>query len=273
MERMKRRWKRLTAEEVRIIAAARSAEEYSDGGLAKGPYVQPFAQALVGRTLTFELPSEESYTCTFETLHTLCRRQGEDGGTAYYQAHEAEPGIFFIQYALRDRYPVECHTWVADTNTGLATLCRAKLGGGVEPREVVHDFKFGMISGYENYPAEKHRYTSDLVGKAVSWTYLPEMEPIKHIYASEYYYTYVMQGGGQCWMATNPADFVKITDHLYIFSFVEERQAGVQGFFLINTETLTDVGSFFGINSMDQFECYTVGAKGEFADLLTYFTK
>ena len=273
MERMMRRWKRLTAEEVKNIAAARTPEEYSDGGLAKGPYVQPFAQALVGRTLTFELPDEAPYTCEMKTLHGLFRKQGEDEGTAYYQAHEAEPGVFFIQYALRDRYPVECHTWVADTNTGLVTLCRAKLGGGVEPREVVHSFSFGVISGYESYPVEKHGFTADLVGKAISWVYLPEMEPLKHIYSSEYYYTYVMQGGGRCWMATNPADFVKISDHLYIFSFVEERQAGVQGFFLINTETLTDVGSFFGINSMDQFECYTVGAKGEFAEISTYFTK
>ena len=64
------------------------------------------------------------------------------------------------------------------------------------------------------------------------------------------------------WVASNPADYVKINDHMYIFSFVEERQAGTQGFFLINMELLHDVGSFFGVQAHGM-ECCTFGAKGE----------
>jgi hypothetical protein len=72
-------------------------------------------------------------------------------------------------------------------------------------------------------------------------------------------------------MASNPADYIKIKDHLYVFSLLEERQTGTQGVFLINTETLHNIGGFVGINEQNRFECYTVGAKGEWSTMQTYF--
>ena len=74
---------------------------------------------------------------------------------------------------------------------------------------------------------------------------------------------------GNCWMASNPADYVKITDDVFIFSFVEERQGGTQGFFVINTKELHDVGSFFGLQPHG-LECYTFGAKGEWSEPFAY---
>lgn len=151
-----------------------------------------------------------------------------------------------------------------DLNTGLVTAVLASFGNYRAAREVKREFCFGRIQGIssnENIPL--HQFSEYLVGKSIQWTYHPGMAPIKHIYSSPSYYTYVMRNDDSEWIASNPADYVKINDHLYLFSFLEERQAGIQGSFLINIHTMQDVGSFFGINGNDCFECYLVGAKGE----------
>lgn len=104
-----------------------------------------------------------------------------------------------------------------------------------------------------------------MVGKSILWTYHDKEDVrIRHIYTAPLYYTYIMKQGEKRWVASNPADYIKINDHMYIFTFVEERQAGTQGFFLINTETLHDVGSFFGVQATG-LECCTFGAKGEWS--------
>ena len=72
-------------------------------------------------------------------------------------------------------------------------------------------------------------------------------------------------------MASNPADFVKIADNLYIFSFLEERQGGAQGLFLMDLDEMHDVASFYSINGDQQFECYMAGAVGRFAPMETVF--
>lgn len=71
-------------------------------------------------------------------------------------------------------------------------------------------------------------------------------------------------------MATNPANYVKIRDELFLFSFVEERQAGLQGLFLIDRKNLHDVGSFFGVGR-DHMTCACVGAKGKLKDITMIF--
>ncbi len=270
MKRMIRRWKSLTEEEVQNLIDSSTPEKYANGGLAGGEYMLPFAESIIGQsfTLSFEDFPEQEYT--FHELHSLTWSDGIHVHTEFYQAHELESGLYFIQHMIQGSRPGTARTIVLDTNTGLVTLCQAHFGNGVEAREVARTFYFGTVAGYESYPEEKHHFTSDLVGKAIYWTYHEGMPALKHIYSSEYYYSYVMRFGDRCWMASNPADFVKINDHVYIFSFLEERQAGTQGFFLINMHTLHDCGSFLGINSDNQFECYTVGAKGKLTTMYTY---
>jgi len=51
----------------------------------------------------------------------------------------------------------------------------------------------------------------------------------------------------ECWMATNPADYLKLKEGLYIMSVVEERQPGVQLVMLMNLNIMRDVQSCFGI--------------------------
>jgi hypothetical protein len=68
-----------------------------------------------------------------------------------------------------------------------------------------------------------------------------------------------------------PADFVKIKDGVYLFSFVESYMATIRGTgnsmcFLMNLNRLYDVGRSFGYNGEGFRENYTFGAYGEYAD-------
>jgi len=270
MKRMLRRWKHLTYEEVQAKVDEGTPETYASGGLANGPYKPEYCKELIGRKFDFLFDDFGDIHYEFKDLHELIWKTKKEEHSDYYMGHEFGEGIYFIHHFVKGSNPAEIITLVADTTNGLVTMCHGRLGNEPEPREMAHDFYFGTIAGYDSYPEEKHHFTSDMVGKAIEWTYCEDMQPIKHIYSTEYYYTYVMRGEDSCWVASNPADFVKINDHLYIFSFIEERQAGIQGLFLINTDTLHDVGCFSGINGLNNFECYTVGAKGEWKGMETY---
>ena len=192
---------------------------------------------------------------------------------AYYEALlvPGAPHIVFVQQYVQGSVPPTAHSLVIDTETGLVTLCRATIGVPAAAREVSRTWHFGLIEGYAD-PGYRHAHTTELVGKAVFWTYYEkEQVRVKHIYSAPLYYSYTMldPATGNCWMASNPADYVKITDDVFIFSFVEERQGGTQGFFAINTKELHDVGSFFGLQPHG-LECYTFGAKGEWSEPFAY---
>ena len=53
-----------------------------------------------------------------------------------------------------------------------------------------------------------------------------------------------------------------MNSHIYFFTWIEERAAGVQGFCLMDLAKMHDVGCFFGLNYDDEFENYMFGAKG-----------
>ena len=116
-----------------------------------------------------------------------------------------------------------------------------------------------------------HAYTSELVGKAIIWDYGAGFTQVKHIYNSNLFYTYSMDTADGPWMATNPADYIKVRDHFYIFSFVEERQPGLQMLLLINLDTLHDIGCVFGVNEMRGMSSGCVGGHGTLADTNTLY--
>jgi Molybdenum cofactor biosynthesis protein F. len=265
---MNRRWTAFTAADVQYLADHTPVEQYSTAPLQKGEYMPAFTSRLNGRTVTITFDDGQALTYAFRDTHRLTWT-GSDGLTheEYCQIVEA-PGddrVLFVQHYCAGSAPPTAHTLILDFGTGLATVCIASIGVPESAREVSRTFRFGLMDGYPD-PGYRHGFTRDLVGKAILWTYNEqEGYRIKHIYSSPLYYTYMMWNAeaGTRWVASNPADYIKINDDLYVFSFVEERQAGTQGLFLINLRTLHDVGSFFGVH-IHGIECYVFGAKGEY---------
>ena len=68
-----------------------------------------------------------------------------------------------------------------DLDNGLVTLNVAKMNHPIEPHDIVRVFHFGFITnqGYED-PGYRHDFTTDMVGRAIYWTYKEGMPRIKH---------------------------------------------------------------------------------------------
>lgn len=270
--RMFRRWEPLSAQQVQQIADAATVQTYTNGSLGNGPYMPDYAHALVGKKFHMHFPDGPDCQYDFCDLHTLTLTQKAQQIRCYYMGHSIRPGVFFIQHMLPCSVPPQCRTLIVDENTSLVTLCHAQLGNAASAREVSHTFYFGRL-GTGSTATPLHHYTDELIGKAIVWTYHHDDFYVKHIYSSEYFYTYAMLTPQGCWMASNPADFIKIAPDLYVFSFLEERQGGTQAVFLMDLAAMHDVGGFFGISPSRQLECYTVGARGQWAEPYTCFEK
>ena len=278
LQRMQRRWSNFTAADVQLIADRTTVEQYTSGGFAKADFKPDYTDALAGKKLEIAFADGLHYTFDFKDAHQLfwscdAAANQNESSEAYYEALlvPGAPHIVFVQQYVQGSVPPTAHSLVIDTETGLVTLCLATIGVPAAAREVSRTWHFGLIEGYAD-PGYRHAHTTELVGKAVFWTYYEkEQVRVKHIYSAPLYYSYTMldPATGNCWMASNPADYVKITDDVFIFSFVEERQGGTQGFFVINTKELHDVGSFFGLQPHG-LECYTFGAKGEWSEPFAY---
>lgn len=267
-QRVYRTWTKLTEEEVIKITKDPNPEEYADGGFSKMPYTPPLSEKLVGKEITLYI-QEQKFCYSFLSVKELIwSEDGTEKKHEYYQAREVDDGVLYLQHLCSNSLPATCVCMVIDLNTNLVTRYIAVIGNGNNPREVRRTFTFGRIDS-PNGIHDLHHFTEDLKGKAIKWTYLDHVVEVKHIYFSPLYYCYSMPMKDGLWEACNPADYIKINDHIYLFSFLEERQAGVQGSFLINLNTMHDVGGFFGINSLDKFECYTFGAKGQWDTIET----
>jgi len=163
-------------------------------------------------------------------------------------------------------------TLVADLRIGCATVVDAAIGSPNSHIDVRREFYFGRLDGdYAGGPL--HGFTTELVGKAIEWNYGDDLLQIKHMYTSDIFYSYTMPNVKGSWMASNPADYVKLRDNVYIFSFVEERQGGVQGLFVIDLEHLHDMGCFYGY-SAPNITSACIGAVGKRTDeLFTVFSE
>lgn len=268
MDRVFRSWSALTKTDVQNIADKTRPEDYSKGWYGDRIYMPEYTSDLNGKEITLEFENRRWHYHFIESRKLRWNAEGEKETEAICNIHQApdEPGMYFVQHYCPGSRPPTAHTLILDFNTGRATMVIAKIGIPECAMQVQREFLFGVIKGF-NVSGLPHCFTDDLVGTAIIWTYDEPGPKVKHIYSSPYYYTYTGYFRG-IWMASNPADYVKINDHMYIFSMVEERQTGAQGLFLINMNTLHDVGSFFGCHATG-LECYTVGAKGELSSMAT----
>lgn len=224
---------------------------------------------LDGKTLVFR-GEGRVFTFAFLGGHNIQFTDGDKApvdclGNIKTMDHE----VYFVNHLVPGYECARQITLIADLKNGCATVCDAHFGTPNSNIDVGREFIFGQLDDYYT-GGELHGFTNDLVGTAIAWNYGVGQLTIKHIYCCNTYYTYCASTPMGDWMATNPADYVKIRDNLYLFSFVEERQHGLQAEFLIDTEKLHDIGCFFGF-SPDHISSACVGALGTKANILTLF--
>ena len=253
MNNTDKRWHRkwnldVTAEEVQEMVDNTDLSTFNYNSMMRGPYTPEDSDALTGCRLSF---SAEGHILEWSFLEKNKLQLIEDGlayDPTFCQVLTMDGIIFLVHHLIPEAVPLRCIDLIVDMSTGNATAVLAKLGTAWSARDVDRDFLFGRIEG--SFPKEGplHGFTADMVGRAIVWTYREGEYEVRHIYTTNHYYTYTMQMPQGTWVASNPADYVKINDHTYLFTFVEERQPGVQGLFLMDLDKLHDIGSTFGVH-------------------------
>jgi len=250
LKRKERRWDILPMEYVKELAKTTTSESIWGENFSRPNLVT--SDRLAGKTMKFIYDDGGVWNYTFfDERHLHWAAPDGTEGDDLYNATPC-PGfenvIFFHHYRAGLDLP-RCADVIFDLDTGYVTLFDAYIGHPGNPREVVHDIRFGVIDGVEiPEGAMKHHFTNELTGKAIHWSHDERPRGIQYIFSSCRYYTYAMKfGESECWMATNPADYLKLKEGLYIMSVVEERQPGVQLVMLMNLNIMRDVQSCFGL--------------------------
>ncbi len=266
-----RKWDLDVSREVIEAAVAKygsDPENYAHSSVA-GPYLPEDSEALCGKTLVFR-GEGHVFRFAFGALHEM--RFSEDGGeekACWCNVKTMDGEIFLVNQLIPGYACSRQVTLIADMQSGNATVCDAHVGTEHSNIDVGREFIFGKLDGEFPQSAPMHGFTDELVGTAIDWDYGRIV--IKHMYVSNLYYTYSHPSKNYgAWMATNPADYVKLRDNVFLFSFVEERQHGLQALFVIDLNRYHDIGCFYGV-SADHMTSACIGAKGTPAELTTIF--
>jgi hypothetical protein len=236
-------------------------------------------------TLRYDDGPAWEYDITDEK-HLKWREEGEkDWHSELYEGYEAAKDIMLFCHICTGTDPLRCLTQAVDFSRALTTCVDAQLGNGRKPWEVGHKAIFGVLEleGGPTPPAvERHGFTTELVGKAFSWTYGEGMQSI-HVYSTpeSYSWTIMLPKNAGGWMWSSPCLYVKLRDDAYLMSWTEDACNGNQGTFILNPWIMHDGGFFFGMgdNSPDGRSDLHLTPMGAFArplhgfDIMKYFEK
>ena len=220
-----------------------------------------------------------------DAKHLKWRKEGEKAWySELYEGYEPAKDIIMFSHICTGSDPLRCLTQAIDFSNALATCVDAQLGNGRKPWEVGHRAIFGVLElkGGPTPPAvERHGFTTELVGKAFSWTYGESMQSI-HVYSSPNSYSWTIMLGRNAggWMWSSPCLYVKLRDDAYLMSWTEDACNGNQGTFIVNPRIMHDGGFFFGMgDSPDGSSDVHLTSMGAFArplhgfDIMKYFDK
>lgn len=270
--RLYRSWDLLTSRETVEAVVAKSTPDIYSVSTLSGPYTPEDSEDLNGKVLSFAC---DELKMVFEVVSKNALKFSENGGEAkdcFCNIKTLDHEIYMLNQLIPGYATSRQVTLIADMKTGCATVVDAKLGTEHSNIDVSREFYFGRLEG-DFAGGELHHFTCDLVGKAIEWDYGNNVVHVKHMYTSNIFYTYTVPGSSGAWMASNPADYVKLRDNVYIFSFIEERQIGTQGLFVIDLEHLHDMGCFYGYG-VNNITSACIGAIGKRTDeLFTVFNK
>ena len=270
-----RRWYRkfdlnVPEEEVKAaIAAATDPEKYAKGRLG-GPYTPEDSGDMIGKKLVFRAEGKV-FGFEFKGLNEVLF--SEDDGEAkscFCNVKTMDGEVYLVNFIVPGYEWARQITLIPDMKSGCATIVDAHFGTENSNIDVAREFIFGRLDG-EFAGGELHDFTNELVGTAIEWDYGPQIRmKLRHMYTSNLYYTYGAAAPNGAWMATNPANYVKIRDDMFLFTFIEERQAGLQGLFLIDMKKLHDIGCFFGVGR-DHMSSACFGAVGQLSEITMIF--
>ncbi len=255
-----------------LIFSSTLQPESSFEGISQ--YRQPLCFELSGKFFDFIFDDKRELLVEFKDKQNVSIT--EDGQTEghKYEALKCRDLIYLVLIEKKGRKPREGIIFVIDLEQYLVTG-NFLTQGAVEGYErlVVRDLTFGRIARPgAPITAKRHEYTKDLIGKKIEYTYSPYFSII-HIYREKdcrVANTEMMKKRGLSSVPMDkffeePCIYIKITDGVYVFSWIESNYgSGTQGFMLMDTDRTHDVGCFFGVAPDGKPECYLVSAVGKY---------
>jgi putative NADH-flavin reductase len=198
-----------------------------------------------------------------------------------YECLKADEDTYLVNWEVTDAKPRTGVSLVLDLEQSLVTAVIAQSGTNRRfPNLVTNQIVFGAIKldGRE-LPFKRHGFTSDLVGKRISWRYNPEMS-VTHVYFDSHYIRVAGRPGMEnspmaIEMRENPYDepchYIKIKKHIYLVSFLEDHltfrgKTGNNMLILMNSARLHDVGRSFGLGQTGMPENYMFSAVGQWME-------
>jgi hypothetical protein len=234
---------------------------------------------------TFTLSYDDGETWEYRVIdghHLKWRISGEAAWhEELYEGYEAAKDIILFSHICTGSDPLRCIAHAVDFSNSLTTLVDAWIGNGRKPWEAAHKAYFGVLE-CEGAPAPpavtRHGFTTELVGRAFSWTYGDNMQSI-HVYSSpqSYSWTIMLPNNTGGWMWSSPCLYVKLRDDAYLMSWTEDGCNGNQGTFVFNPRIMHDAGFFFGVGDTDGADDVHLTPMGAFArplngfDIMKYF--
>ena len=162
-----------------------------------------------------------------------------------YEAWEPAPGVIFFGHLLGGSPRHDGVAIALDFDNAMTTCVQGWLGTPYMANEAARKTWFGVIEMQGLIPPQyrRHRFTDELVGRAMTWNYSPGLTSM-HVYTTPYSFSWIIflpsGAGGLEW--SGPAQYVKLRDDLYLFNWLEEACNGTLGILVINLRTMHDVG-------------------------------
>ncbi|MDR3209332.1 MAG: hypothetical protein LBT36_01715 [Oscillospiraceae bacterium] len=245
-----------TKREVLEIVADPTNNPY-EGGLN---YRREFSAALAAeKKLRIVTWGTSALEYEFLDEHRLRRFHMGKWREEYYEAYEAAPGIIFFYHLHSKSIPPKMTAMCVDFNTGLVTLNNAQIGNdNYTPRDTTNSLSFGALDRGGAIPTARHSFTDDFVGKVAAWKVSPDIWLTHHYINPQFFLNEILGGGPNSVFLTiaEPAQYVKITDDIYVFAWREMAGPGLMGMDVMDWSKMQSVGLFYGISEDDRLECY-----------------
>ena len=237
-------------------------------------YCAPFCYELGGKFFDLVLDNGREIFVQFLDGQNLAISEKNITEHHYYECLKCRENIYLVHLEKKGRWPREGLTIVLDLDQSLVTVNFLTQGAVKEYEKlVVRDLQFGAIRlPGKSLPLIRHAYTRDLIGEKIEYTYSPDFSII-HIYQDgkcRAANPEIMRKKGLSAVPTDiqfeePCIYIKITENVYVFSWIEENfGSGTQGFMLMDTWRTNDVGLFFGVNPQGNPESYMITAIGRY---------
>jgi len=162
-----------------------------------------------------------------------------------------------------------------DRHNNLATVFELWWGGGPAPhtREINRAVWHGHVQTDAPAPTERHAPTLRMEGRAYAWTEDTGMRTVEY-YPSVTYTHWVeldrlKEGRGY----SAPADYVMLTEDLYLFARVEAEFSGMLHLYVLDANRLQQAGLRLGFNGADALEYYMFRGTGEWLGQNARFEK